>query len=284
MQGLTALVLHVRAYRESSAIVTFFTKEAGRVAGVVHGVRGSKRGARIEPFCTGEISCSGRGSLLSVSHHELRDSFALQGDCLSGGFYVLEVLNRVLGERQPEPQIFHLTLSTLNNLSKIDSMLTCQEMPGVENGSQVLKAVDDGSGGDLLKASARPSNNTAVMAAYLRVFEAELLGYLGYLPDITRVANSDVAVSARGRYRFEADVGVLECHDEVGQESMSGELLMAVSNNDFTHPGALAAARSIYQRALEPLVGTKPLVSRSLWQSRANTSTTSSGKANADVE
>ena len=45
MQQQSALVLHVRPYRESSAIVQFMTKEQGRIAGVVRGFRGtSKRG------------------------------------------------------------------------------------------------------------------------------------------------------------------------------------------------------------------------------------------------
>ena len=35
MQQQSALVLHVRPYRESSAIVQFMTKEQGRIAGVV---------------------------------------------------------------------------------------------------------------------------------------------------------------------------------------------------------------------------------------------------------
>ena len=51
MQQQSALVLHVRPYRESSAIVQFMTKEQGRIAGVVRGFRGnSKRGNAVQPL------------------------------------------------------------------------------------------------------------------------------------------------------------------------------------------------------------------------------------------
>ena len=49
-----ALILHVRPYRETSAIVQMFTQGQGRIAGVLRGHRGKKQGqSSIQPFNSG---------------------------------------------------------------------------------------------------------------------------------------------------------------------------------------------------------------------------------------
>ena len=101
MQQQSALVLHVRPYRETSAIVQFMTKDQGRITGVARGVRGArKRINPMQPFSLGTLSYFGRNNLVNVSKFDVAHGFALQGDALFSGFYVLELLTRLVAERQ----------------------------------------------------------------------------------------------------------------------------------------------------------------------------------------
>ena len=120
--GLTALVLHVRDYRESSALVNFFTREQGRISCVYKGMRRGRRSTVLQALCTGLLSCSGRGGLMNVTRFEELGRIQLQGDHLSGGFYVLELLSRAVPERQPEPALFDAVIGTLQALQQGRSM------------------------------------------------------------------------------------------------------------------------------------------------------------------
>ena len=109
------MLLHVRPYRESSAIVQFFTRDVGRIAGVA---RGSKRrhGTNLQVFTVGMLVVSGRSNLVTIVKFEQARSLDLHGEALVAGFYVLELITRLLDERQAEPAIFdatHLVLAKL---------------------------------------------------------------------------------------------------------------------------------------------------------------------------
>ena len=52
-----ALILHVRPYQESSAIVQMLTLGQGRMAGVLRGYRSKKQGqVALQPFSVGTVS------------------------------------------------------------------------------------------------------------------------------------------------------------------------------------------------------------------------------------
>ena len=94
-----ALILHVRPYRETSAIVQMFTRGQGRLAGVLRGHRGKKQGqSSIQPFNLGTVSWVGRSELVTIQKFESHHFIALQGEALYAGFYVLELLTRLLRE------------------------------------------------------------------------------------------------------------------------------------------------------------------------------------------
>ena len=48
--------------------------------------------------------------------------------------------------------------------------------------------------------------------------------------------------------------------------SIPGQLILAIAHNDWQHNGSWKAAKYIARIALQPLLGDKPLVSRSLFQ------------------
>merc|ERR1712093_766048 len=68
MTAQTAFVLHSRPYRESSALVDFFTPE-GRLRAVLRGACG-KAGTLARPFVPLEVEFRGRGELKSVGRLE----------------------------------------------------------------------------------------------------------------------------------------------------------------------------------------------------------------------
>ncbi|MEM7080413.1 MAG: DNA repair protein RecO [Pseudomonadota bacterium] len=230
-QRSPALVLHVRPYRESSALVQFFTRDVGRVVAVMHGVRGDKRRHTVQPFMAGELILVGRGSLQTVRTFDVTARFDLRGDALSGGFYVLELVTRVVDERQSEAQLFHLLVEVLTDLQSIE----------------VSRA----------------------LSARLRVFEHQLLMLLGFSIDFSRDEQGAPLIAAE-HYRFDAELGLQRTHAEHA-EAVSGHLLLAIGAANYAEAGAAGAARKIFAQALQPLIGSKPLFSRTLLAPMAGT-------------
>lgn len=131
-----ALILHVRPYQESSAIVQMLTQGQGRMAGVLRGYRSKKqRQVTVQPFSVGTVSWVGRGDLVTIQKFESHHFIALQGDSLYAGFYVLEILTRLLRERQEEPVIFAAAMRVLEALEENDALqpaLRCFELELLE--------------------------------------------------------------------------------------------------------------------------------------------------------
>ena len=119
---LPALVVHLRPYRESSAMVQFFTRQEGRLVGVMKGLHRRRHPISVQPFCYGTLSCVGRGGLMTVTQFDVTGRYTLVGDILSAGFYVLELISRCLDEKQAEPILFDATLQVLAKLQSEAAM------------------------------------------------------------------------------------------------------------------------------------------------------------------
>jgi len=122
---LQALVLHVRPYRESSGMVQFFTREHGRIVGVIKGMHRGRNPVVVQPFTLGTLSCTGREGLVTVTQFDATQRLQFEGDALSAGFYVLELLNRSLAERQSEPEIFDASVEVLRILQTTPKLAHC---------------------------------------------------------------------------------------------------------------------------------------------------------------
>lgn len=106
-----AYVLHSRAYKETSALVDFFTPQ-GRVRAVLRRAR-SKGGSLVRPFVPLEVELRGRGELKNVGRMDSAGTVAwLHGDALFSGLYLNELLMRLLPAEAPFPTLFeHYTLT-----------------------------------------------------------------------------------------------------------------------------------------------------------------------------
>ncbi|MDK2350077.1 DNA repair protein RecO [Pseudomonas paraeruginosa] len=105
-------VLHSRPYKETSALVDFFTAQ-GRLRAVLRGARG-KAGALARPFVPLEGEWRGRGELKTVARLESAGiPNLLSGQALFSGLYLNELLIRLLPAEDLQPEIFAHYAATL---------------------------------------------------------------------------------------------------------------------------------------------------------------------------
>ena len=125
----SAFVLHSRPYRDHKQIVELLTEHEGKVSAIVYSGKTNKSNKKglIQPFNPLNVVLKGHGSLRNLSRIELSEkSFFLRGDHLYSGFYLNELLVRLLGESIACPILFHhykLSLSALSEKKPIEPVL-----------------------------------------------------------------------------------------------------------------------------------------------------------------
>lgn len=119
-----AFVLHRRPYRETSLLVELFTQNQGRVAVVARGIRKarSQTAVLLQPFMPIFVSWFGKGELLTLSQVEANGYVTtLAGKNLRCGFYLNELLLRLLPKQDAHPQLFSFYQQTLVALNEINT-------------------------------------------------------------------------------------------------------------------------------------------------------------------
>jgi DNA repair protein RecO (recombination protein O) len=104
-----AYLLHQRPYGDTSAIVEAFVREDGRVGLVAKGVRGgrSRRQGVLQPFGELLLSWTSRGELATLTEVEAAETpRMLTGTRLISGFYLNELLMRLLRRDDPHPELY----------------------------------------------------------------------------------------------------------------------------------------------------------------------------------
>ena len=115
-----AYILHTRPYRESSLILEVFTPGYGRTGLVARGARRPKSPLRgiLNSFQPLRLTWSGRGELATLAQAEQGGhSRQLRGDAVMAGFYVHELLLKLLQRHDPHPQLFGHYATLLANLA-----------------------------------------------------------------------------------------------------------------------------------------------------------------------
>lgn len=114
-----AYLLHRRPYRETSLLIEAFTAAAGRIALIAKGARGGHKGhaAILQPFQPLLISWTQRGEVGTLTVVEPREQrLALRGTTVFSGFYLNELLMRLLARNDPHPELFDSYEKTLHLL------------------------------------------------------------------------------------------------------------------------------------------------------------------------
>ncbi len=227
-----AWLLHRRPYKERSVIAEFLVEDHGRIAMVVQGVRQARsvHAATLQPFNRLLVSWRGRGGLKTLLHLESSNRIALTGTALFSGFYVNELLLRVLLQGQYLEGVFHLYQSIIESLasgSAIEPVLRLFEL-------------------ELL----------------------ELSGYCPSL-DIDASSGTPITAGI-DRYWFQPETGLFPVAGTLSknQEQLcfTADLLLALSLRDFSNPGFYPGFKRFTRLALKPLLGDRPLQSRELFK------------------
>lgn len=245
-----AFVLHSRPYKETSAIVTFFTEQHGKINGVVRGVRGggktsSQKAAAIQPFQKLIIHWREKqtqtSDLVSIRHFEaLPMTFPLQSDANICGLYINELLYRLLFPHVAVERLFTHYQQALLGL---------------------LKATHD----------------RALQAWTLRQFELKLLDELGQ-PVMTNIDAQGATIQTQLTYRYYVQLGPTVEHThqignalshEVVSESsgvlITGQALLALQENQFCQ-ACLPELKALFRLLLADLLGHKPIKTRELFR------------------
>ena len=116
-----AFILHTRPYQEHKVLVDCFTRELGRVAAVTYlpkSPKSDKKGL-LQPFYPLSLSFSGQSSLKTLKQIESASkSIQLVGNALYSGFYLNELLVRLLPELMPCEELFCIYSDTLKKLAQ----------------------------------------------------------------------------------------------------------------------------------------------------------------------
>jgi len=113
-------VLHTYPYRETSAIVEAFSIAYGRVAMVARGARRARSELRgvLQAFQPLTLSWAGAGELKTLIKAEWRGGLPLvTGPALLCGFYLNELLLKLLPREDPHPRLFDAYQSALSRLA-----------------------------------------------------------------------------------------------------------------------------------------------------------------------
>ena len=117
----SAYVLHTRPYRDTSLLVEIFSHDFGRVGLVARGVRTSKsrHANMLQPFTPLLLSWSGQGELPTLSAAEIGGVVSqLKGEFLLSGFYLNELLMRLLQRGDAHPELFETYITSLAQLAE----------------------------------------------------------------------------------------------------------------------------------------------------------------------
>ena len=127
IQKSESIVLRKRDFKETSAIVVFYTREFGKISGIVKEIKRPKSldyNGGLEPFSYNRIVFyeSSRSNLDKISQSELVDYFDLiRADLEKTAYasYLIELVDRFTELNDKNEGIFNLLLESLKNLSII---------------------------------------------------------------------------------------------------------------------------------------------------------------------
>jgi DNA repair protein RecO (recombination protein O) len=247
-----AFILHTRPWRETSLIVDVLSRHHGRIGLVARGARrqGSALKARLISFQPLHLSWFGKNALRTLHSAEWQGgNLNLRGHGLMCGFYLNELLLRLLPEGDAHETLFDHYQSTLENLNQQASR------PPIPPFGQ------DHPPGGAGNTWGGPACFLRDVEPILRRFELDLLSELGYAQPLGHTAeNGDLQAAAR--YGYEFGVGVVS--PKPGGPSYLGRTLLDLANNDLTDPITLAEGKLLMRALLAHYLGEKPLATRQL--------------------
>jgi DNA repair protein RecO (recombination protein O) len=120
IDGEMAFVLHATPWRETSLVVDLLTQQHGRIAAVAKGAKRANSAMRalqlsFQPI---RVSWTGHSELRTLTKAEWQGGLAQpEGESLFCGFYLNELLVKLLHREDPHPTVFTSYFETLERLT-----------------------------------------------------------------------------------------------------------------------------------------------------------------------
>lgn len=233
-----AFLLHSRKISDSRLLVDFLTRDFGVVGAVARAP--SKKKSAFSVFSPALISWVGGKPLKTLTDYELAQyaPSALFGNALYCGFYINELLQRLMPKGESCPAVYDAYQKTLARLNAISR---------TESSASVLIQVEP----------------------LLRELELLVLEELGYLVDFGTDANTGEPLEKNKSYYLDIHSGF----SEVGNPAwpvFDGAAIAAMAERNFTAPQHRSAMKRMMRILLLPLLGSKPLKSRELFAGNLN--------------
>lgn len=169
-EAFKAWVLHKTPSGDSSARVTFFTREKGLLNCLCKGGRTPRKQALLQPFSPLWLALDVRRDWYFVRNMEmLSGALELKGNALFAGLYVNELLYYALKPMDSQPELYDIYLSTIEGLAAVSERLAIEII--------------------------------------LRRFESVLLETCGYAISFTHTADLATPIFADQSYQFVAGQG-----------------------------------------------------------------------------
>lgn len=228
-------VLHAYPYKETSLIVEAFTHRFGRVGLLARGARRPRSTMRgvLLAFHPLRLTWSASAELGTLIAAEWGGGQAfLSGTGLMCGFYVNELLLRLLPRDDPHEALFDAYGQTLARLSA--------------------------------GAALALPNAGVVQASILRGFERRMLAELGYAAVLDRDAANGAQIEATKHYAYEAERGVVETRRSDGDSVFSGRTLLDMAADNYDNARTREEARRLMRALIAERLGGQALHTRAV--------------------
>lgn len=123
-----AIVLRAMEYRETSQIVTLFTRERGKMAVLAKGARllKSRFGSSLQPMSYTQVvfyhkPTRGLQTLSESAHVQPFHHISRDLEKISIGLRIVELVYALMEEEQQHPQVFNLLVEVLSRLDEADA-------------------------------------------------------------------------------------------------------------------------------------------------------------------
>lgn len=227
-----AWVIHRRPWRESSLLLDLFSLNHGRLSAVAKGARRRNQPwqSQLQPFTPLQLAWVGRSNLKTLTGADPGPALpSLQGSRLYCGFYLNELIQRLLPEEEPFPAVF----------------------TGYMNALEALAQASDGTG----------------LEVPLRRFEWCLMVELGYGFPLDQLGQTGEPLAQGQLYGLDPEQGVCAALDSGCRlRELPGEQLLALAAGDLSRPEVRRCAKRVMRVLIDHRLQGRPLHSRELFR------------------
>lgn len=230
----TGFILHTYPFKETSVVAEAFTRSHGRVALIARGARRPTSTLRglIQPFTPLLLSWFGKSELKTLHAAEWQGGLiAPQGRALMCGFYLNELLLRLLARGDAHERLYDRYVDTLGQLAG--------------------------------ECGATDYERATYFERILRRFEKNLLSEIGYGATFDVDADNGMPIEPGTHYVFQPERGALRAGGQPGCP-VTGQTLIDLAAGRFEQPATLAEAKTLMRTLINHTLGAKPLYTRQL--------------------